>query len=116
MSWKGGGGQLPGSEGPEGGNVSFLPGTRGKPLDQSLLPPGTRPCPWPRPAWMFPDTCTNREDGWEGSQVGALTEGRAVGLGGRGGGGPGSGLPATQGPQAGQKVSTGGPGWASPNL
>lgn len=63
--------------------MSFLPGTRGKALDQSLLPPGTRPCPRPSPAWLFPDTCANREDGWEGSQVGALAEGRAVGLWGR---------------------------------
>ena len=60
--------------------MSFLPGTRGKPSDQSLLLPGMRPCPRPSPARTFPDTCANREGGWEGNQVGALAEGRAVGL------------------------------------
>lgn len=44
-----------GNEGPEG-NAGFPPPAHGKPLDQSLLPPGLWPCPRPSPAWVFPDS------------------------------------------------------------
>lgn len=47
LEWQGG---LPGNEGLEGGNVSFLPLTRGTPSDQSLLLPVMWPCPQPNPA------------------------------------------------------------------